>query len=83
MNVVLSELGQHEMARGHATSALRLIEEKGLEASDVMLWMDWPCIYQARPRPGRAAAPARAPTPARRAAAGRQGGEAQGRPVLD
>ena len=31
----------------------RLIEEKGLEASDVMLWMDWPCIYQARPRPPR------------------------------
>ena len=61
----------------------RLIAEKGLEASDVMLWMDWPCIYQARPRPGRAAAPARAPTPARRAAAGRQGGEAQGRQEPD
>ncbi|MEC7232840.1 MAG: hypothetical protein VXW31_07875 [Planctomycetota bacterium] len=43
----------------------RLIEEKGLEASDVMLWMDWPCIYQARPAPAapppRPAHPRRAP----------------------
>ena len=44
----------------------RLIEEKGLKASDVMLWMDWPCIYQARPRP--AAPPPRPAHPRPRAA---------------
>ena len=44
----------------------RLIEEKGLEAADVMLWMDWPCIYQARPRP--AAPPPRPAHPRPRAA---------------
>ena len=44
----------------------RLIEEKGLEADGVMLWMDWPCIYQARPRP--AAPPPRPAHPRPRAA---------------